>query len=324
MPENYRDTELDHIKKATGQPPGPQDGPMLLNARFRDMAQLGRLAGWDTDFRQLDPGPLLVDARLRADPILSILRFRFSRSLHQVGASPKGFLTLGIPMTDHLHDWEGRSIRTPPFLSFGSGHWFDSVSAAAFSGFTVSIALDHAYETATALGLTIPDTELGAFILPGVTDPGALASTVHELDRLVCGEAVNDPQNDTIASLLSLITRDDIAFDKSTLQQRSRAVSRALDMMANDDGEPLSMRDICLETGVSLRCLQRGFKDRFGIGPKAYYLRLRLSRVRSCLLSFDGRIPIADAANASGFWHMGQFAKDYRKLFGELPSQTVA
>jgi AraC-like DNA-binding protein len=26
------------------------------------------------------------------------------------------------------------------------------------------------------------------------------------------------------------------------------------------------------------------------------------------------------AALESGFWHMGEFARDYRKLFGELPS----
>jgi len=28
-------------------------------------------------------------------------------------------------------------------------------------------------------------------------------------------------------------------------------------------------------------------------------------------------------ANAWGFWHMGQFARDYRRLFGELPSDTL-
>ena len=31
----------------------------------------------------------------------------------------------------------------------------------------------------------------------------------------------------------------------------------------------------------------------------------------------------ADSANNWGFWHMGQFAKDYRRLFGELPSKTL-
>jgi len=29
-------------------------------------------------------------------------------------------------------------------------------------------------------------------------------------------------------------------------------------------------------------------------------------------------------ANRHGFWHMGQFAKDYKNLFGELPSQTLS
>ena len=32
--------------------------------------------------------------------------------------------------------------------------------------------------------------------------------------------------------------------------------------------------------------------------------------------------PIADIAKVISFWHLGQFAHDYRKLFGILPSQT--
>ncbi|MCK5375915.1 MAG: helix-turn-helix domain-containing protein, partial [Acidobacteria bacterium] len=32
---------------------------------------------------------------------------------------------------------------------------------------------------------------------------------------------------------------------------------------------------------------------------------------------------VTDVANNWGFWHMGQFAADYRKMFGELPSQTL-
>ena len=33
---------------------------------------------------------------------------------------------------------------------------------------------------------------------------------------------------------------------------------------------------------------------------------------------------VADIANGWGFWHMGQFAADYRRQFGELPSETLA
>ena len=32
---------------------------------------------------------------------------------------------------------------------------------------------------------------------------------------------------------------------------------------------------------------------------------------------------ITDIAKRWGFWHMGQFAADYKKQFGELPSETV-
>jgi transcriptional regulator GlxA family with amidase domain len=74
---------------------------------------------------------------------------------------------------------------------------------------------------------------------------------------------------------------------------------------------------------VSLRTLNRGFRERFGIGPKAYLLRQRLAAVRRDLIRATSDQRVADAANRRGFWHMGQFARDYRSVFGELPSATL-
>jgi AraC-like DNA-binding protein len=34
-------------------------------------------------------------------------------------------------------------------------------------------------------------------------------------------------------------------------------------------------------------------------------------------------VTVQDVAAHWGFWHLGQFAQDYKRLFGELPSTTL-
>ena len=86
----------------------------------------------------------------------------------------------------------------------------------------------------------------------------------------------------------------------------------------------LPVNELCLAAGVSERSLRRLFHDRYGISPKNYIIRTRLNNVRRDLKKFSNvKNKIADVANNHGFWHMGQFAADYRKLFGDLPSDTL-
>ncbi|RKX37917.1 MAG: hypothetical protein DRP64_16575 [Verrucomicrobia bacterium] len=60
------------------------------------------------------------------------------------------------------------------------------------------------------------------------------------------------------------------------------------------------------------------------MSPKNYINAMRLNGVHKQLRGAQpGQIRVADAANNWGFWHMGQFAADYRKLFGENPSATL-
>ena len=60
------------------------------------------------------------------------------------------------------------------------------------------------------------------------------------------------------------------------------------------------------------------------MSPGAYLRALRLNAVRRELKSPAARSKtVQDAAAAWGFWHLSQFALDYRKLFGERPSQTL-
>jgi transcriptional regulator GlxA family with amidase domain len=47
--------------------------------------------------------------------------------------------------------------------------------------------------------------------------------------------------------------------------------------------------------------------------------------VRQILLQSERRPGrVKEVGLAHGFWHLGRFAKDYRSLFGEFPSETAS
>ena len=103
---------------------------------------------------------------------------------------------------------------------------------------------------------------------------------------------------------------------------RSRAFLRAVGYIQDHASKSPSIEEICRASGVSWRTLNYAFRERFGLTPKMYLKAVQLRRVRCDLVTGDPGATIAEIAARWGIWHMGQFARDYRKHFGELPSET--
>ena len=93
-------------------------------------------------------------------------------------------------------------------------------------------------------------------------------------------------------------------------------------MIRDLSDEPLTVQQICGAIGVSERTLQYAFQEQLGVTPKQYLQSVRLGGVRRDLRGSEPSIKIADVANRWGFWHLGQFAADYCRQFGELPSEN--
>jgi AraC family ethanolamine operon transcriptional activator len=107
--------------------------------------------------------------------------------------------------------------------------------------------------------------------------------------------------------------------------QRHLAVIRACAFVDEHLHSPIALMDLCEAAGVSTRALEYGFRDFYGLGPMAYVRNLRLCRVRHDLLDpARNEDSVSRAARRWSFTHMGQFSHDYRALFGEMPSKTLA
>jgi AraC family ethanolamine operon transcriptional activator len=89
--------------------------------------------------------------------------------------------------------------------------------------------------------------------------------------------------------------------------------------------DALTVEDLCRELGVSRRTLQYSFREVLRVNPVSYLRALRLNGVRRALKSADQRCgSVQDIAARWGFWHLSHFACDYRRMFGELPSETLS
>ena len=106
-------------------------------------------------------------------------------------------------------------------------------------------------------------------------------------------------------------------------RRRFRLVREALDVINDRRGEYLTVEMLAQSVATNTRGLQRAFRDVFGISPYQYLLRARLSFARAELRSLGDRWTIARIATNNGFCSASEFARHYKALFGETPSETM-
>ena len=102
-------------------------------------------------------------------------------------------------------------------------------------------------------------------------------------------------------------------------------VRRARAYILEHLAEPISPDILAQAALTSRRTLFRAFAEILDDTPQIYVRRLRLHRIRQGLASDEERAcTVALIANQWGISELGRMSRQYRDLFGELPSHTLA
>jgi AraC family ethanolamine operon transcriptional activator len=104
---------------------------------------------------------------------------------------------------------------------------------------------------------------------------------------------------------------------------RRTVVDRAWDIVEDNDDGLITVTGLCELLGVPIRTLDDAFHACIGITPKRFILSLRLNKARRALARAHEATSITETATRFGFFHFGHFARQYCRLFGELPSETL-
>ena len=291
---------------------------------------------WDLDFIQLGPGRFIADLLMFGDDDLQIATVIYNKLLLQRGSAPQKGYTFAV----HHHNsapflWKFLDFEYGSIIVFPDNKELQGVSQPGHHPITVTISEKYVEEVAHEHGLPEPQR----FIPKGkvcICDPGAI---YHLQERLIsmcslvkstAGRGVTFLMTNRLKGqltrdmLLTLAGSKGIKPKKRQFHRRKILAEQVIDIVNAEPATPKSISELCDIAEVDERTLRNIFYEQFSVSPKKFINFYRLNTVRNALIRIDSSgVNIADIANAFGFWHLGQFARDYHRLFGELPSETI-
>jgi AraC family ethanolamine operon transcriptional activator len=314
---------------------GGSSGTMLSSQRSTDFDHFAAAAkGWDLDFRQLDSGRFESTMVQIGTDSVNVGHATMNRLLDQRGATPVGLRTFAL-LAESSTPWVWRHHDVPQdaLLIYPTDREIQGVSRPGFDAFALGFSEDLLAEVASGMGLPDLDTMTGGSEMLRC-DPRAMLGLRSWLGTLChavrCGAAPPADrlryalEQDLPRRLLDTLQGGRVTEAYASARVRRQAIARSQNYVDSAGGYRVTVRDMARVAGVSERTLQYAFREYYGVSPSAYLREVRLNQVRSELKQSDpGTTRVADIANRWGFWHMGQFAKDYRRLFDVRPSQTL-
>ncbi|MGB5293848.1 MAG: helix-turn-helix domain-containing protein [Thermoanaerobaculia bacterium] len=231
-------------------------------------------------------------------------------------------------------NWCGQSASGTNSMVFCSGGEYESTSQAGFRANTFSFSEELLDRVAGSLDLpTVKHLLPGSHqvLAPDSVLLGKMRARLQEIFRTAAADPTSlsgpglrqEIETELPKLLLQAIAQGKESRRPRSSAVRSRAMSQAKLLITEELDEHLTVQQICDAVGVSERTLRYAFQEQLGVSPKRYLQSVRLNRVRREIRTSPPDVKIADVANRWGFWHMGQFAGDYRRHFDELPSETL-
>jgi len=307
----------------------------FLKTSFDDFDQLSHAVhAWDLDFRQLDMGECKAELLQFANGNILLGNARFNRRIDQRGSAPPENWTFAIFSAQSSSIiWHEQEIPNNSIIVYKPGSEIDCISRPGFEVYTLSFPEDFLNEIGAKLGLAeirklVNGSDNFEYDLRG------LAVIRGKLHQVVNAVNSGTSQIDTsslmqsldveLAEQILLILSRSYPNKNTSTGLRKRAIQRTKAYLTDFPFETHTVSQLCNIAGVSERTLQYAFLEHYGVSPKTYLKNIRLNGARRELWKSNPHVSrVNEVAGSWSFWHMGQFAKDYRKLFGELPSDTL-
>ncbi|MCK8105313.1 helix-turn-helix domain-containing protein [Pseudoalteromonas sp. 2CM41L] len=250
------------------------------------------------------------------------------RALRQQCNIAPNSIWLGIPSQSQQSKINGLDVASNQFMCRTSSSDFELITPEQFDIYGLVIDWHSIEYMAQLQGVTIKNLSSAQSARLTVSD-SSLQTARQIINSMVACKGFGlkpESQQDMLSMLaLHLLQADNPQQNIApSYKHRKAVVDKVKEYVAANPQKTITITELCELTFVSRRKLQYSFESILGINPLRFLRLTRLNNVRRELKVVGQTKPISIIAANWGFWHAGQFTKDYTQLFGENPSQTIA
>ncbi len=302
--------------------------PVRISDAYDADLHAGNLTNWQQEYDQTSRGSFygrIVELPLEG---LQVFREHTSQALQQKCVVWPDSVWLGVPLAGQEESRiNGLTIRPDTIMCRPGDCEFELTTPQYYDLYGLVVERAALVNMAAIHGVDLNWKELTEHSRLGVPSK-TLDDIRFLLGRFLSPQNTATPprlQQDIIMMTLLEVLKVETPRPAKTQSyyHRKKVVDCARQFLEYHLDEPVTVTQLCEVTNVSRRTLQYSFESILGISPIQYLRISRLNGVRRSLVHTKNGPVVSDIAAQWGFWHLSQFAKDYKQLFGEQPSQTL-
>ena len=284
--------------------------------------------GWQTRWSYLKRGTTKADLRIFTTPRIQFSNVNYSDAIMIESSPPDGAVQVSFIKSKGLCNVNGQKLQKyelviiegneeSNYLSDSYNEIFSIVFESAYFHKIFYAYFGRALDT-LRMEYRLVLQEQGISQLITTLQEWFLFFESHNLT--LTKEMFLSIEENIIEDLFSLVA----LMPKKEHTNEKNYTRRAREILEDNIDNIYKITELMEEFDINARTLQYSFKKELGVTPKQYLQNLRLNAIRNELLSQNVKQKSISTIIAKyGYFHPSHFTTEYKKFFGETPTQTL-
>ena len=282
--------------------------------------------GWDLDINEMTKRTFEVDIRGVHTSHLQLSLMRYHAAIMIDGGYPDGAVIFSFVKTDGLTHEKNRTYNNDGMIVLNDNKNFDLIISKPCYILTFAIEkeiLEREFESF----FNIPFMKVYKEQDICLNQSEAYYLLFKEEMKILKERSPENTSRESYAALEIEILKklfSHFLFRPKEVNYLPRYIRNGRALLEQNINATYTISDLVDDLRVSKRTIQHGFKHYLGFTPKEYQQYIRLNGIRKTILNAeDPCIKLSEIAANYNYTHLGHFSTEYKKFFGESPSETL-